>query len=135
MYSKINLNYFALITTFVLVVSAVFTSTRLLSAQVQTGGLVKASIEITPKYPTPGQMVKAKLHSSSLDNDTALITWRLNGEIIQQSYSQREVTYKIGEVGIISKITVVAEDATGFRVSAENTIHVGDVSVVWEGRT
>ena len=136
MYSKIHLINFALLTTFLVIVSAVFATTRPLSAQAQAGaGLVKASIEITPKYPTPGQMVKAKLHSSSLDNDTALITWRLNGEIIQQSYSQREVTYKIGEVGSVSKITVVAEDASGFRVSAENTIHVGDVSVVWEGRT
>jgi len=118
----------------VLLVGTSFTSTQILHAQ-SSDRMVEAVIELSPKFPTPGQTVKAQLHASSLDKDTALYTWRLNGEIIQQSYSQKEVMYTIGDVGTVSKISVSAEDASGYRVSAEHTIRVGDVSVVWEGRT
>lgn len=133
MYSKINIKISSCIALFTLLIGIVFMSSQTLHAQTVTGGMVV--IEITPKFPAPGQTVKARLQSPGLDYDTALITWRLNGEIIQQSYSQTEVTYQIGEVGSIAKLTVNAEDGNGYKVAAEHTVHAGDVSVVWEGRT
>lgn len=95
----------------------------------------RGTIVLSPKFPTPGQTVQARFYSASLDQDTALITWRLNGEIIQQAYSETVVTYKVGEIGTVSKLSVTAEDAKGFRVTVESVSYVSDVAIVWEGST
>lgn len=93
------------------------------------------SIEVSPRYPTPGETVRAKFYAPSLDRDTSLIAWNLNGEVLQQEYSGTELTFTAGEVGQVLVLSVTAEDAKGKRVSGEVTLYVSDIVLVWEGKT
>lgn len=106
------------------------------SATVQTShAFGESSIEITPKYPMPGDTVTAELHAYSIDMDTAQVTWRVNGEIVENDFSVDEISFTADQVGATYVITVSAKDASGTQEDFEKRFTVSDVSFVWQGKT
>ncbi len=95
----------------------------------------KAHIEVEPRYPTPGEVVKATLLAPTIDMDSSLVTWTVNGKVVQQSYAGKQMTVPAGEVGSTLTIRVTAESTGGERVSADVSIRVSDATVLWEGKT
>ena len=92
-------------------------------------------LTLDPKLPTPGETVRAELIAHSLDFDTALVTWRVNGEVIEHGYSLPTIDFVAGPVGTTYTISATAEDASGERVFLERGFTVSDLSIIWEGRT
>lgn len=115
-------------------VFCIFIPTESLFAQ-GFGGIKSAFIEISPKYPLAGERVKATLSSPSLDTDTALITWTLNGEVAQQAYSEKTFYFNAGGVGDHMTLRVDAEDGSKKRVSSQKDLYISDLVIVWEGKT
>ncbi len=94
-----------------------------------------SNLKVSPEYPLPGAEVSASFSAPGLDMSTALITWRLNGSIIQQAYGKKNVKFKVGKIGEIYKISVFARDAKGKTASKSKILQIADVSIVWEGNT
>jgi hypothetical protein len=94
-----------------------------------------SNLKISPEYPLPETEVSASFHAPSLDLTTSLITWRLNGSIVQQAYGKSTVKFTVGKIGDIYKISVFAKDAKGKMASKSKILQVGDVSMLWEGNT
>jgi hypothetical protein len=118
----------------VLLFSAMY-STDIAFAQQSIDNMSTAHIEFTPNYPTPGQTVKAKFVATSIDLDTAFITWSIDGKVIEKSFSAKEISFTAGGVGSVINVSVSAEDGEGSKASVSSQIRVSDVTVVWEGRT
>ncbi len=113
----------------------VFVFTNTAYAQQSTSIKPSVHIDISPKYPAPGQSVRATFRAPSIDMDTALVTWYLNGEILQQMYARESIEFKVGNVGSISTLTAVAKDGRNREASTKKIIQISDVAVLWEGRT
>jgi len=98
-------------------------------------GMTVANIEFSPKYPTPGDGVKAYLNAPTIDDDTSLITWTVNGKVIQKTYGGNTISFVAENVGDVYMVTAKAEALNGDVVTAQRKVQVSDVVVVWEGRT
>ena len=77
----------------------------------------KASITLNKNYPTPGQGVIANFIAPSLDMDTTFITWRINGEVVDQGYAKNKLSFDVGNVGTFYNISVSAQDASGNKLT------------------
>ncbi len=107
----------------------------LTQAQQGLAGITVASIELSPKFPTPGSAVKATLNAPTIELDTSLVTWVVNGTVVQKEYSNDSYEFTVGKVGDVYSIVVIAEDSRGTTVKAEKKLYVSDIALVWEGRT
>jgi len=101
----------------------------------QAQGVEKGSLTFSPEFPTPGVKVDVVLQASGIDIDTALITWKLDGEVIKQSYSEDTFSFTSGPVGTKHTVSVSLKDGSGKSVYTEKTVLISDVDIVWEGRT
>jgi hypothetical protein len=95
----------------------------------------QSQITLNPSYPAPGDRVRANLKQYSLDANQSLVTWRLNGEVVQQGYGELTYNFIAGDVGTLIRIDVTMEDVNGRTLSDSYQTWVGDVAFVWEGRT
>lgn len=95
----------------------------------------KGSLVFSPEYPSPGENVTVKLDAYSVDFDTALVTWKVNGEVVQQSYSEKTYIFKAGPAGTKYTVSVSVKDGEGRTVFKEASVVVSDINIVWEGRT
>ncbi len=92
-------------------------------------------LDINPNYPSPNSTVTARFMAPGVDINTALITWRVNGEVIQQAYGKNIVKFEVGKIGTIYKISVFAKDAKNKKASKSEVIQVSDATIIWEGKT
>lgn len=99
------------------------------------GGVKTASIDLKPKYPLAGERVKATLNAPSLDVDTALISWVVDGKVVQQSYSGKDFEFDAGKVGDHMIIQVNAEDGAHKKITTKRDLYISDLVVTWEGMT
>jgi hypothetical protein len=104
-------------------------------AQKGLEGFTVASIELSNKFPSPGEKVKVSLKAPTIDMETALVTWSINGAVVKKAYSGNNIEFQVGNMGDVYRIAVEAVDGKNTRVTAEKIIRVSDVAVVWEGRT
>lgn len=102
---------------------------------VESGPLAGGSISLKPAYPRPGDTVTATFKTSHIDLSQSVITWRLNGEVVQQGYSDKTYKFSVGDIGSVFILQVSAENQNGKRVAKSATIRVGKVSIAWEART
>jgi hypothetical protein len=79
--------------------------------------------------------VQATFVGTSIDLDTAIITWSIDGKILEKKFSSKTISFTVGSVGTTMNVSVDAEDGRGSKASASNQIRVSDVTVLWEGRT
>lgn len=107
------------------------------SAYAQKGleGFTVASLEFSNKFPTPGDSLRVTLKAPTLDMESALITWTINGKVIRKAYTGNFVDLQVGNVGEVYRIAVEATDGKNTRITAEKILRVSDVAVVWEART
>jgi hypothetical protein len=101
--------------------------------QKQVGGS-GPTIKLDPPYPAPGEEVIAKL--TSVHNVGAShITWKQNGVVVQESDGGVEYTFTAGPAGSLIQLSAAATAGLSAPETAQKTIVVNDVFVVWEGRT
>lgn len=99
------------------------------------GGVKNAFIDMKPKYPLAGERVNVTLNAPSLDMDTALVVWTINGKVVQSAYAGKNFSFTAGNIGERMIIQVSAEDGAQKKVSAQKELYISDLVLVWEGKT
>lgn len=95
----------------------------------------RASLELNPTNPQPGQMVTATLKQYVFDSEFSLITWKNNGEVVLQGYGEDTYQFTAGPVGSLLTLEAVAADQEGRNVTARKSTRISDISFVWEAQT
>jgi len=118
------------------VVLIVFVLSMATAAHAQdASSAVGSSIDLVPQYPQENEVVRATLNTYYIDLKTALVTWRVDGEVVLQGYGARTYSFTTGAVGSINAVEVTATAPDGRTVSARVSVAPSDVAVVWEGDT
>jgi hypothetical protein len=93
------------------------------------------SIELTPRFPRPGEQVRAVIKQYLVDPDFSLITWTVNNEVVLQGYGEVEYIFVAGPAGSLLNINVSLRDQNGRVVAGNRSVRINDISFVWEART
>jgi hypothetical protein len=109
-------------------------------AHAQAGSMVdlerpRATLELRPQHPRPGQKVIATVKQYVFKPDFSLLTWRNNGEVVHQGYGETEFEFIAGEVGSLINLEVSISNQDGYTVTARKSLRVSDISFIWEART
>lgn len=119
------------------VVALVFFVAQPTSAQFDLG-MQKSTdpdeIVLSPQFPSPGEIVTAKL-SSPMNLVSSYTIWTLNGTVVQQSNNGLTYTFTAGDAGSKVALTATASIGTGSSISANKTITINDVTLLWEAKT
>ncbi len=97
--------------------------------------LGSSDITLTPQYPQANESVRATVETSYVNLNTALITWKENGTVVQQGYGVRDYQFDTGAIGSRSVLEVTAVAPNGRSVHSQEVVLVSDVALVWEGET
>ncbi|HEY4514154.1 MAG TPA: hypothetical protein VJH69_02410 [Candidatus Paceibacterota bacterium] len=93
-----------------------------------TGGI---TIELSPRYPNPGEIVELSAESFSFDLERSNITWFADGKIIGEGPGMKESAVIAGALGSITKISVTAEGQNG-TASGSAEIRPTELDLLWE---
>jgi len=94
-----------------------------------------ATLELSPKYPRPGDTVTVKLKQYISDPKFLLVTWKLNGEVVRKGYDELSYTFSVGPVGSLVALEAHMVDRFGRTATAKKTFRVSDIAFVWEARS
>ncbi len=134
MNKKTKLNLFAIPLVLFFLLSFFVITENTATAQTKGLGPNAAIIKMTPKNPLPGNKIRLSLYATSFDTDVSLITWFINGKIVQQAYSKTSYEFTAGEVGSTDVIDVRIEEG-GKVATARKVLRVSDIDIIWEGNT
>ena len=104
-------------------------------AYMTTDPLSPLRIETRPQYPRPGEGVQLRLQAGSMNLSNAIITWRVNGQVVMQDHGARSYTLVAGPAGSRYTIEVTARSPSGTTLTGTLRLSVSDIAVVWEGNT
>src|SRR6185312_14095227 len=91
------------------------------------------SLTVTPSPPGPNQNVIAVLQSSSIDLDTSIITWKLNGKTEHSGQGSKSFNFTSGPVGSQTTVSAVIAESGGGSLTESATISPAEVDLMWEG--
>lgn len=92
-------------------------------------------LDVTPKYPAPGETVKIRATSYSMDLNQARITWEGNGSTVAAGIGQREIQFKAGMPGTLMTITVSALAPDGDLAEKELIFRPAGVDLIWQAQS
>lgn len=105
----------------------------LLSAQ-STGTTFGTSMTLSasPEYPTPNSSVQIKAASVFLNLNTSVITWYVNGRVVQSDIGATQFQITAGELGSETRIYVEAQGGNASAI-AQGVVRPTEVDLLWEG--
>jgi len=92
------------------------------------------TISLSPENPRPDSTVTVTIQSFSVDLDSSLITWTVNGKKVSSAVGQKSISLNAGKLGSVSRVDVSAT-APGVSVTQSVIIRPADVSLLWEADT
>jgi len=98
-------------------------------AQTQTNDIV---LTINPQYPQTNQDVTASLSSFSTDLNRANIAWSLNGQLSVQNVGQKTFSFKTGNTGTQTSISVQIQTSDGSFINKSLVVTPADIDMLWE---
>lgn len=100
-------------------------------SQVVSKGLV---VRMVPEYPNAFEEVKIFIGSSSLDLETAKITWKVGGQIVDQGVGAQEISVSTGDYGKETFVQAIIEDGTQI-ITRDFTIRPSFIDLIWQADT
>jgi len=100
-------------------------------AQTQTNDVV---LTINPQYPQANTDATATLSSYSTDLDNANIAWSLNGQLSVQAVGQKNFSFKVGNNGTQTTVSVQIQTSDGSFVNKDIVISPTDIDMLWEAQ-
>jgi len=91
------------------------------------------NLTVTPTTPRPNQSVSAILDSSSIDLDTANISWSVNGKRVQNGQGQKTFSFTAGSAGSQTIVSASISSRDGTSLVKSITISPASVDLLWEG--
>jgi len=89
-------------------------------------------IEMSPKYPAPGDLVAVKVTSFNSDLNTANITWYEAGKKISSGKGNREIKTVAKDIGTATVVNASITTADGDSISQSITIKPARIDLFWE---
>ncbi|MFA4890153.1 MAG: hypothetical protein WC587_00750 [Candidatus Paceibacterota bacterium] len=89
-------------------------------------------IEMSPENPGPNENVNAKIITYSFDINRADISWLINGQKKDSGIGKSSFSFKTGEVGSKTTLTVSIITKDGLPASKSIIIRPADVDLLWE---
>lgn len=92
------------------------------------------TVSLIPENPRPNDSVTVMIQSFSVDLDSALITWTVNGKKVASAVGQKSYSLNAGVLGSISRVDV-SVTSPGVSVTGSVIVRPADVSLLWESDT
>ena len=108
-----------------------------LSLSAQTIDSYKESVRVlvNPPNPGPGKTVSISIESSLLDLNQSIITWKVDGKIIESGKDKRFFETKLGEIGKETVIKISVSNSSSGLIEKEVRINPTSVSFLYEANT
>ena len=89
-------------------------------------------IKLSPQTPAPNESVLAYIASFSIDPDTSIITWKINGSAVKTGIGERKINFTAPKSG--EKLTLSAEvvSSSGIKLSQTVTVQPLSFDLIWE---
>lgn len=92
-------------------------------------------VNFAPSDPVPGENVSVRMESYSFDIDRSVITWQVDGKVVEQGMGKKIINLTAPEFGMerTIKISVVTEENASF----SKTIQMAgnDIDMLWKAFT
>ena len=87
---------------------------------------------VTPEIPKPGEQTTITVNAYSFDINSALITWKVNGQVSQREIGAKKFIFQAGKAGqkTVVDLTVAPSDRPS--ISQKFTFATGDVDLLWQ---
>lgn len=97
------------------------------------GGNLVATIN--PKYPKAGELVVIRLQGYGYDIESSRISWIIDKEIELQGIARKEHSFRVGNIGSQTAITIVVETLSGRQIIKNIVFRPAEVDLIWEADT
>lgn len=91
-------------------------------------------LETRPIHPRPNEVTTVRAKSFALNLNQAILTWRVDGEVVASGASITEIQLETGAVGS-QRIIVVEALAGGLVTQAQLTVRPATVDLLWEAQS
>jgi len=98
-------------------------------AQVQS---TDVTLSISPKYPTAGQKVTARISSYVTDLNKANMFWSINGETIESGVGKKVFSFTLGGLGSTNLLSVDINTIDRQNFSKSITLNASEIDMLWE---
>ncbi len=92
------------------------------------------TLSARPEFPKPGETVVVSLSATSVDLDSATITWFVNERVIVKGIGEKQVSISAPSAGTITSVRVSISSG-GFIYEKSTTVNGAGVSLIWEARS
>lgn len=87
---------------------------------------------VNPEIPKPGENVTITLEVYSFDINSTLITWRVDGKVIERGIGIKKFTFTTKQAGQSSTVTAVVEPSDRPSITKTFTFAAGEVDLLWQ---
>ncbi len=87
---------------------------------------------VTPEIPKPGEQTTITVNAYSFDINSALITWKVNGKVIQQDLGAKKFVFQAGLAGQTNVVDLTVAPSDRPSISQKFTFATGDVDLLWQ---
>jgi len=105
------------------------------TAHLQTNVEEQISIDFSPRYPGPNELVSISIESFQVDLDKSKIDWVINGSIIESGFGLKNFRFTTGDLGEETNITINIEKQNGQKLQKNYSINPGEVDLYYEADT
>lgn len=91
-----------------------------------------ATVEFDPETPAPNSQVTLTLVSYYFNVNVAKITWQVNGAIVAKGVGEKKIVIRTGDVGQVTNVVVLIENADGSSVQQNLSITPASVTLLYE---
>ena len=92
-------------------------------------------LSVSPQYPKPNDDVVVTLDGYSTNLDAATIVWSVNDIQVASGIGKKEITFNVGLIGSITRISVQVIPEKGLPVTKKLTVSASNVHILWEAKT
>lgn len=93
---------------------------------------MSATISVSPKNPSPRSSVTLLFESYSVNINTAIITWKVDGKVVLQGQGESRLPLRMGDIGESYVVTAMSESADGSKLEQSITITPTSVTLIYE---
>lgn len=91
--------------------------------------------EVEPETPKPGDIVTIDAETYSININTQLITWKVNGKEMLKGIGKKTFSFQLGQSGETSVVDVYVTPTNAPEITKRFTFSPIDVDILWQANT
>ena len=105
------------------------------TAHLQTNIEEQISIDLSPRYPGPNELVFVSIESFQIDLNKSKIDWSINNSLIESGFGLKNFSFTTGFLGEETSLKIRIEKKNGQIVEKIYSINPGEVDLYYEAET